>query len=89
MEIGGRAGAGSGIDPLFSGVFIVATLLNLIPLALVTEGEGPMLPGGVPLELAVFGLLHVLFITRVLRARAFAAGQRARDLQLFRDAGGS
>ena len=27
----GRAGAGSGIDPLFASVFVIATLLNLIP----------------------------------------------------------
>lgn len=87
MEIGSRAGAGSRIDPLFAGVFIVATLLNLIPLALVTGDEGPLLPGGVPLELAVFGSLHLLFIARVLQARRFAAGQRERDLQLFQGSG--
>jgi hypothetical protein len=83
MEIGGRAAAGSGIDPLFSAVFIIATLLNLIPVGLMSADEGPMLAGRVPLELAVFGLLHLVFIGRVFQARRFAAGQRARDLELF------
>jgi hypothetical protein len=84
MEVGARAGAGSGIDPLFSSVFVIATLLNLIPVGLMSAGEGPMLAGSVPLELAVFGMLHLVFIGRVFQARRFAAGQRARDLELFK-----
>lgn len=84
MEIGGRAGAGSGIDPLFSSVFIIATLLNLIPVGLMSADEGPLLAGRVPLELAIFGMLHLVFIARVFQARRFAAGQRARDLELFK-----
>jgi hypothetical protein len=88
MKIGGRAGAGSGIDPIFSAVFIIATLLNLIPLGLLTVDEGPRLPGGVPLELAIFGMLHLVFIARVLKARRFAAGQRERDLALFKESVG-
>ena len=84
MEIGGRAGAGSGIDPLFSSLFIIATLLNLIPVGLMSADGGPMLAGGVPLELAVFGMLHLVFIGRIFQARRFTAGQRARDLELFK-----
>ena len=84
MDMGGRAGAGSGIDPLFAGIFIVATLVNLIPVGLLTAAEGPTLPGNVPLEIGVYGLLHLLFIGRVLQARRFAAGQRQRDLALFK-----
>ncbi len=85
MEIGGRAAAGSGIDPLFSGVFIIATFLNLIPIGLATVDEGPRLLGGVSLELVVFGLLHLAFIGRVLIAKRYADGQRAKDLDLFRN----
>ena len=84
MDLGGRAGAGSGIDPLFSSVFIIATLLNLIPVGLMSADQGPMLVGSVPLELAIFGMLHLVFIMRIFRARRFAAGQRARDLELFK-----
>lgn len=84
MEIGARAGAGSGIDPLFSSVFVIAALLNLIPVGLMSAGEGPMLAGSVPLELAVLGMLHLVFIGRIFQARRFAAGQRARDLELFK-----
>ena len=49
-----------------------------------SAGEGPMLAGSVPLELAVFGMLHLVFIGRIFQARRFAAGQRARDLELFK-----
>ena len=70
--------------PVFSSVFIIATLLNLIPVGLMSADQGPMLVGSVPLELAIFGMLHLVFITRIFRARRFAAGQRARDLELFK-----
>ncbi|HUL72587.1 MAG TPA: hypothetical protein VLT86_05760 [Vicinamibacterales bacterium] len=87
MEIGPQAGAGSGIDPLFTAVFVLAGLLNLVPTSLLSLSDGPTLPGGVPLELAVYGMLHALFIGRLFRARRFAARQRARELQLFKAPG--
>ena len=54
--------------PALRGVFVIATLLNLIPVGH-ERRRGPMLAGGVPLELAVFGMLHLVFIGRVFQAR--------------------
>jgi hypothetical protein len=87
MELGPQAGAGSGIDPLFSILFVLAALLNMLPAALLSLAGGPELPGGLSLELLVYGMLHAFFIGRVFRARRFAARQRLREFQLFRDAG--
>jgi hypothetical protein len=85
MAVGPKAAGGSGIDPIFSGLFILAALLNLVPIALLSA-TARTLPGGVPLELGVFGLLHLLFIGRVISARRYAATQRERDLALFKAA---
>jgi len=63
------------VDPLFAVLFIFATALNLVPVVLATVG----LPGGL-LELAVFGVLHLAFVVRIIRARAYAARQRQLDL---------
>jgi hypothetical protein len=66
---------GGGVDPLFSGVFIGAAILNV----------AASLPGA-PIwqELAVLGLCHVTFVIRILGARRAAARQRAAELEGFR-----
>ena len=70
----GREPSGDGLDPLFSKIFGTATLLNLVP----------------PVATRRFGLIlvaivaHALFVARILRARRYAAGQRATDLERFR-----
>jgi hypothetical protein len=71
----GRLFSPAGPDPLFSGIFILAAVFNMIPVAMA---------GPVPLELAVIGGAHLIFIVRIVRARRRAAGQRARDLERFR-----
>src|SRR5262245_59546701 len=65
---------GAGHDPLFGRLFVLATSVNFLPAALGWEN----LP-----ELVVLAALHILFINRVRLARAFAAGQRERDLERF------
>jgi hypothetical protein len=72
MEFG-RQFPGTGPDPLFSRHFLLATSVNFLPAAL---------GGDVP-ELVVIAVLHLIFINRVRIARAFAATQRARDLERF------
>ena len=68
---------GGGIDPLFTFVFACAAFLNIVPaLALV--------PGPTRTELGVIGVLHLLFVIRVVRARGAAARQRAVELESFR-----
>ncbi len=84
MAIGSKASAGSGIDPLFGPQFVLATLLNLIPVGLLSVTEGFTLPGGIPVEVAVYGMLHLLFVWRVFLARRYASRQRSRDLELFK-----
>lgn len=83
MWLGAQARRRSGIDPLASGLFTVAALLNLVPIALLSLAEGPTVGGVVPLELAVYGALHVVFIGRIVHARRYADSQRQRDLALF------
>lgn len=71
----GPALPGGGIDPLFSVVFIAATLANLIP-AFTPEPTRP--------ELAILLPLHFAFVIRVVRARGAAARQRAVELESYR-----
>lgn len=70
----GRQFGGGGMDALFSPLFWVATLCNLVPVALMEPA---------PAEWAVIGVLHLLVAGRVRTARAQAAGQRAQDLERF------
>jgi hypothetical protein len=84
MALGPKASSGSGIDPLFGRLFVLATLFNFIPVGVRTAVEGSSLTGAVTVELAVYGMLHLLFVWRVLAARRFAANQRLRDLELFK-----
>jgi hypothetical protein len=71
----GPALPGGGIDPLFSVVFSVATLLNLVP---------ALLPQPTPIELTVIAAAHFAFLLRVARARLAAARQRAVELESYR-----
>jgi hypothetical protein len=71
----GPALPGGGIDPLFSFVFVGATFINLIP---------ALLPSPTTLELGVVGVVHLLFVIRIVRARGAAARQRAVELESFR-----
>ena len=82
MRLGGRPGGGAGIDPLFAGFFTSAALLNLVPIALLSL-DGPEIVGVFPLELTVYGLLHAVFVGRIVIARRWAATQRERDLAAF------
>jgi hypothetical protein len=67
--------AGTGSDPLFAVFFGLATILNFIPVLLVEP---------VPVELAVLGGAHALFIIRLVVARQVARRQRSADLERFR-----
>lgn len=71
----GPALPGGGIDPLFTVVFLLVTLVNVIP---------SLLPRPLPVELAVVGTLHAAFALRLIRARGAAARQRAVELESYR-----
>jgi hypothetical protein len=85
---GTRAAAGSAIDPLCTLLFILVTIANLVPLVWLTATAGGELIRQAPV-LVIFAasvVAHAAFIVRVLGARRFAAGQRARDTSLFEQA---
>ena len=65
---------GSRTDPLFAVVFVLATVLNFIPV---------MLAEPVRIEVVVVGTAHLLFIARIAAARWVSARQRAADLARF------
>jgi len=65
---------GTRVDPLFSICFLVATLLNFVPVLLAEPA---------PIELEVVGAVHMLVAIRVVLARRSAARQRAADLKRF------
>jgi hypothetical protein len=69
----GQQFPGTGPDPLFGRTFLLATSVNFLPAAL----------GGAVPELVIIAILHLIFINRVRMARAFAATQRAKDLERF------
>lgn len=72
----GRRFPGGGTDPLFCAIFWGATVLNLLPAAIVTPGPGPI-------EWAMVGVAHTGLAARVWAARRQAARQRAVDLDRF------
>jgi hypothetical protein len=74
MQVG-PALPGGGVDPLFSALFLCATVINLVPM---------MLPMPEPIEMGVIGVLHATFVIRVIRARIAAAKQRAVELERYR-----
>jgi hypothetical protein len=69
-----RAYPRGGSDPLFSLYFIVAAVLNFVPVILAEP---------VQIEVIVVGALHLILVARVIAARHAASGQRARDLERF------
>ena len=66
---------GGGIDPLFSFLFAGAAFVNMIP---------ALIPSPTRLEFGIIGVLHLLFVIRIVRARGAAARQRAVELESFR-----
>jgi len=72
----GRAPRGTGVDPLFGTIFLIATLLNFVPV-LIAEP--------VATEVVVIGAAHLFLIARVLIARHAAGRQRAADLERFKE----
>jgi hypothetical protein len=62
-------------DPLFVTPFLIAALVNLVPLLSTTP---------IPQELVMVGAAHAVFCVRVLQARAAAGRQRALDTERFR-----
>jgi hypothetical protein len=71
----GPALPGGGIDPLFTVVFTLTTVINLLP---------ALLPRPTAIEIGVVGALHAAFLLRVVRARGAAARQRAVELESYR-----
>jgi hypothetical protein len=69
----GQRFPGAGPDPLFARVFVLATSLNFLPVAL----------GGAVLEIIALAVLHLLFINRIRVAGAAVGRQRAEDLERF------
>jgi hypothetical protein len=69
-----RAYPGSGSDPLFALFFIVAAVLNFVPVILAEP---------VQIEVIVVGALHLMLVARILFAHHASSGQRARDLERF------
>jgi fatty acid desaturase len=69
----GQRFPGKGPDALFSNLFLMATALNYLPVAL----------GGTMPELIVGGLLHLLLAFHIGTARSRASKQRALDLARF------
>lgn len=69
----GQRFPGRGPDALFSALFLIATALNYLPVAL----------GGALPELIVAGLLHLALAFHIGTARRRAAHQRQQDLERF------
>ena len=72
MEFGRRF-PGRGPDALFSALFLMATAINYLPVAL----------GGTTPELIAGGLLHLLLAFHIGTARSRASQQRQQDLERF------
>jgi hypothetical protein len=72
MEFGRRF-PGRGPDALFSALFLVATAINYLPVAL----------GGTTPELVTGGLLHLMLAFHIGTARSRATQQRQQDLERF------
>jgi hypothetical protein len=72
MEFGRRF-PGRGPDALFSALFLMATAINYLPVAL----------GGTTPELVAGGLLHLLLALHIGTARSRASNQRQQDLERF------
>ncbi|HWW84036.1 MAG TPA: hypothetical protein VNZ26_10565 [Vicinamibacterales bacterium] len=75
----GRPKGSARVDALFSTIFIIAGICNVIP------ALGVLVGGATPAELVFVGGVHALFIARVLYARSVAARQRDIDLARFKE----
>jgi hypothetical protein len=67
---------GAGGHPLLLPIFLIATLINFLAV---------VLPGPVPLELAVMAVPHVAFVGWMVWADRRMRHQRVRDLEQFRE----
>jgi hypothetical protein len=70
----GKRFPGSGTDPLFANSFFLAIVVNFLPVAFAGEIS----------ELLLLALVHATLAWRITRVRAWAARQRAEDLERFR-----
>lgn len=70
----GRTFKSGGIDALFSPVFWIATLFNLLP---------AFMSGPLAIDSAIVAAVHLLFALRIWTARTQSGRQRAIDLQRF------
>ena len=70
----GRMFPGAGSDPLYGVYFVLATILNFVPVLLAEP---------LRVEVMVVGGVHLGFMARIFVARHVASGQRARDLERF------
>lgn len=75
MNFGADAAKGTP-SPIFASTFLMATLTNFVP---------SVLAGALPLEYAVVGTVHLLFVMRVTTAKKLVARQRAADLARFQE----
>jgi hypothetical protein len=73
MSFGRPAGAPT-VDALFTAVFLLADVLNLVP---------ALILGPTPAELIFVGGAHALLVVRLIAARLAAGKQRAIDLARF------
>ena len=71
----GQRFPGRGPDALFSTLFLIATALNYLPVAL----------GGSPGELIAAGFLHLVLAVHIGTARNRASKQRQQDLERFEE----
>jgi hypothetical protein len=69
----GQRFPGRGPDALFSTLFLMATALNYLPIAI----------GGTTMELIVGGLLHLVLAVHIGTARSRATAHRKVDLERF------
>ena len=69
----GQRFPGRGPDALFSTLFLMATAINYLPVAL----------GGTTSELVAGGLLHLVLAVHIGTARSRASTQRQKDLERF------
>ena len=70
----GPTAPGGGTDPLFAAFFTLATVCNFVP---------ALLAAPIPVEWAVVGLVHLVFVGRLIVARRHSTRQRANDLGRF------
>jgi hypothetical protein len=75
MQFGGR-GRAVGPEALFSVVYILGCAVNYVPVVLTAVTSA---------EMVALGAAHALFLWRVLTLRHAAAGQRERELAVFRE----